>query len=372
MGIPISRPSIKRKDMDSVLSCMVSDTIGPDRISKQLVDAIGEYLKRKGGLALREYPRAVELALEGLGLGAGSRVVGSALLPALYAEAFEALGIEFVPADVSEAAPVITPQTVQEAIAAAAATGAADADEGATANHGAADANQATADPAAGADALIVDTALGFCPDLEGLSALGIPIIEDISQGLGAHTGDRLAGTFGRFTIIGLEPEHIVTSGGGAVVIGAGRKESSWLKGRGEELPPEVLLPDVNSALGLTQIKELDRFLEKRRELAPRFIRSLSGGRHRMPAQPGDGENVFFSFPVALETGMNEVIAYARKHDVEAVPAFSGSLVAFRAGMEERVPNARGYLMRCVRFPLYPLLKNSESERISRVLSTLP
>jgi dTDP-4-amino-4,6-dideoxygalactose transaminase len=348
MGIPISRPSIKRKDMDSVLSCMVSDTIGPDRISKQLVDAIGEYLKRKGGLALREYPRAVQLALEGLGLGAGSRVVGSALLPALYAEAFEALGIEFIAADVSETAPVITPQTVQEAIA------AADAGE------------------AAAADALIVDTALGFCPDLETLAGLGIPMIEDISQGLGAHTGDRLAGTFGRYTVIGLEPEHIVTAGGGAVVIGAGRKESSWLKSRGEELPPEVLLPDVNSALGLTQIKELDRFLEKRRELAPRFLRSLSAGRHRMPAQPGDGENVFFSFPVALESGVNEVIAYARKHEVEAVPAFSGSMVATRAGMEEGVPNARGYLMRCVRFPLYPLLKNSESERISRVLSTLP
>jgi dTDP-4-amino-4,6-dideoxygalactose transaminase len=337
---------------------MVSDTIGPDRISKQLVDAIGEYLKRKGGLALREYPRAVQLALEGLGLGAGSRVVGSALLPALYAEAFEALGIEFIPADVSETAPVITAQTVQDAIAAAAAAGTAAA---------AADAGEAAA-----ADALIVDTALGFCPDLEALAGLGIPIIEDISQGLGAHTGDRLAGTFGRYTVIGLEPEHIVTAGGGAVVIGAGRKESSWLKGRGEDLPPEVLLPDVNSALGLTQIKELDRFLEKRRELAPRFLRSLSGGRHRMPAQPGDGENVFFSFPVALESGVNEVIAYARKHEVEAVPAFSGSMVASRAGMEERVPNALGYLMRCVRFPLYPLLKNSESERISRVLSTLP
>ncbi|NBB90223.1 MAG: DegT/DnrJ/EryC1/StrS aminotransferase family protein [Spirochaetes bacterium] len=360
MGIPISRPSIKRKDMDSVLSCMVSDTIGPDRISKQLVDAIGEYLKRKGGLALREYPRAVELALEGLGLGAGSRVVGSALLPALYADAFEALGIEFIPADVSETTPVITPQTVQEALASEA-TGAADVRQDAAANHG-----------TTGADALIVDTSLGFCPDLEGLSALGVPIIEDISQGLGAHTGDRLAGTFARYTIIGLEPEHIVTAGGGAVVIGAGRRESSWLKIRGEELPPEVLLPDVNSALGLTQIKEIERFLEKRRELAPRFIRSLSGGRHRMPAQPGDGENVFFSFPVVLETGMNEVIAYARKHDVEVVPAFSGSLAAFRAGMEERVPNARGYLMRCARFPLYPLLKNSESERIARVLATLP
>jgi dTDP-4-amino-4,6-dideoxygalactose transaminase len=342
MGIPVSRPSIKRKDMDSVLSCMVSDTIGPDRISKQLVAAVGEVLGRTGGIALREYPRAVRLALEGLGLGPGSRVVGSGLLPALYTEAFEALGVELVAADVAETAPVLTPETVREALS------------------------------DRQADALIVDTALGFCPDLDGLSALGIPMIEDISQGLGAHTGDRRAGTFGRYTVVGLEPDHVITAGGGALVLGAGRREASGLKSRAGELPPEVLLPDVNSSLGLTQIKELERFLEKRRELAGRFLRSVAGGRHRVPTQSGDGENVFYSFPLLLETGMNEVTAYARKHDVEAVPAFSGSILAGRADLEERLPTARGYLLRCVRFPLYPLLRHSESERIARVLSTIP
>lgn len=336
--------------MDSVLSCMVSDTIGPDRISRQLVDAVAASLDRRGGLALREYPRAVGIALEGLGIGRGSRVVGSALLPALYAEAFAALGVEFVAADVAETAPVITPETVSEALEAA-----GPREEGAPP-----------------ADALVVDTALGFCPDLEGLAALGIPIVEDVSQGLGAHTGDRRAGTFGRYTIVGLEPDHVVTAGGGALVVASTRKESSALKSRGDELPPEVLLPDVNSALGLTQIKELESFLERRRELAGRFTRALSGSRHRVPAQPGDGENVFYSFPVLLETGMNEVIAYARKHDVEAVAAFSGSLLAARTDRADGLPTAKGYLMRCVRFPLYPLLKNSESERVARVLSTLP
>jgi dTDP-4-amino-4,6-dideoxygalactose transaminase len=347
MGIPVSRPSIKRKDMDSVLSCMVSDTIGPDRISKQLVDAVGDVLGRKGGIALREYPRAVRIALERLGLGEGSRVVGSALLPALYTEAFERLGIEFVPADVADTAPVITPETVEEALA-------------------------ATDGTAARADALIADTALGFCPDLEALSGLGIPLIEDVSEGLGAHTGDRRAGTFGRYTIVGLEPDHVITAGGGALVLGAGRKEASGLKTHAGDLPPEVLLPDVNSALGLTQVKELEHFLEKRRELAGRFLRSVSGGRHRVPTQTGDGENVFYTFPLLLESGMSEVVAYARKHDVEAVPAFAGSILAGRADVEDRLPTARGYVLRCVQFPLYPLLRNSESERISRVLSTIP
>ncbi|MFO8064998.1 MAG: DegT/DnrJ/EryC1/StrS family aminotransferase [Spirochaetota bacterium] len=341
MAIPIARPSIKRKDMDSVLSCMVSDTIGPDRISKQLVEAVGEYLDRRKGIALREYPRAAAIALEALNLQPGSRVVGSPLLPALYNEVFEDLGLQFLPAEVAEPAPVITPETVQAA--------APD-----------------------GAEALIVDTTLGYTPDLEGLAALGIPMVEDVSQGLGAHTGERRAGTFGRYTLVGLEPEHIITAGGGALVLAAGRKEQSTLKSRGETLTPEVLLPDVNSALGLTQMKEIERYVDRRRELAAQLSRSVSGSRHRMPVQSGDGENVFYSFPVILETGMKEAIAYARKHDVEAVPAFSNSILARRPELEEQFPTAHSYYLRCVRFPLYPLLRNSEAERISRILSTLP
>ncbi|MFP3958788.1 MAG: DegT/DnrJ/EryC1/StrS family aminotransferase [Spirochaetaceae bacterium] len=345
MAIPISRPSIKRKDMDSVLSCMVSDTIGPDRISRQLVDAVGGYLNRSGGAALRELPRALRLALSGLGLQSGGRVVGSALLPGFYEDVLAEMGLELIPADVSETAPVVTVETVQQAI-----------------------------DRAAGESpaALIVDTALGFCPDLEGLAALGMPMIEDVSQGIGAHTGDRRAGSFGRYTVVGLEPQHVITAGGGALVLAAGRKAASTLRSRAEAFRAEVLLPDVNSALGLTQIKELERFIERRRELAARFSRALTGGAHKTPVQSGDGENVHYSFPVVLETGMKDVIAYARKHDVEAVSAFGDSILAGRSELQEELPVSRDYLLRCVLLPLYPLLKNSESERVSRVLSTLP
>ena len=324
-----------------MLSCMVSDTIGPDRISKQLIDSVGAYLGRKQGLALRERVRAVSTALRGLGLTAGSRVVGSVLLPALYGDALEAAGVEFLPADVGAGVPVLTPETVSAA-----------APEG--------------------AEALIVDTTLGYCPDLEGLSELGIPMIEDVSEGLGAHTGDKLAGTFGRFTVVGLEPEHVITAGGGALVLAGGRKEHTALREVSAGLSREVLLPDVNSALGLTQTKELERFLERRREVAGHFSRSLASGRHSVPVQPGDGENVFVTFPVLLETGLNEVVAYARKHDVEVVSAFEQSLLATRTDLSGAAPSARGWHLRCARFPLYPLLKNSETERIGRVLSTLP
>ena len=91
-----------------------------------------------------------------------------------------------------------------------------------------------------------------------------------------------------------------------------------------------------------------------------------------MPAQPGDGENVFFTFPVMLATGLKEVAAYALKHDVEVVPAFGESMLASRPDLQKSVPTARAYYLRCAAFPLYPLLRNSETERVSRILSTLP
>ena len=37
MAIPVFRPTVKRKDMGSVLSCIVSDKIGPGEISRELV-----------------------------------------------------------------------------------------------------------------------------------------------------------------------------------------------------------------------------------------------------------------------------------------------------------------------------------------------
>ena len=37
MAVPVFRPTVKRKDMGSVLSCIVSDKIGPGEISRDLV-----------------------------------------------------------------------------------------------------------------------------------------------------------------------------------------------------------------------------------------------------------------------------------------------------------------------------------------------
>ena len=142
-------------------------------------------------------------------------------------------------------------------------------------------------------------------------------------------------------------------------------------------------------ALGLTQVKELERFIARRAELASVFARAVMKGRHTVPGQPGDGENVHSAFPVVLSGGTADVRQYARKKGVETAMAFGSSALAHHgrstsdaaemsettgaaAISESDFPAARALGMRCIRFPLYPALTGKEAGIIERVLSTLP
>ena len=352
MIIPTFKPSIKRKDMDSVLTCMVSDVIGPATLTERLIKVLGDYLQAAGGYAVRDYPRAIEVAFAAAGLSAGDTVVLSPLLPWIYHHVCRGMGLNPVYVDVDAHSPVIDAALVR-----------------------------IVDNPRA----VVAASTLGFAPDLESLQELPVTLIEDVSQGLGANTGTHSVGTVGHFTICGMEPEHIITSGGGAAVFARGRKERAALKTVCDTLPRELFLPDMNAALGLIQALEVERLVQRRKEIAAVYARSAAQGRHKTAVQLGDGENVFFSFAVLVESAAGEVVAYARKKSIEVVTAFESSVIGYASVPREEgaevdpllpeatvCPNARRFLLRTLLFPLYPMLKRDEVELVQRVLATLP
>ena len=79
MAIFLFKPTIRRKDMDNVLSCMVGDLIGPGRYAHDFITALVHYLKVSGGVALASYYSSLMLAFDVLKLEAGDKVIISAL-----------------------------------------------------------------------------------------------------------------------------------------------------------------------------------------------------------------------------------------------------------------------------------------------------
>jgi dTDP-4-amino-4,6-dideoxygalactose transaminase len=396
MKIEVYSPTIRRKEMDAVLTAMVEDKIGPGEQARLLIQIAKERLHFDYCLALRGPATALHLALRALNLEDGQGVLISALSPRYYHRVIEDLRLRPVYCDVTNDSPLMTRGTVEEAVA--------------------------RGNPEISVRCIILHHTLGFVPDTASIAELGIPVIEDCSQSYGAgfleETGksagsgeDKPQGEIpaqaprdagsgrvsGVFTILGLEERDMLTSGGGALLYAVNRRDGSALRNYGD-LPPEYNLPDMNAAMAVIQFRESVRNLEKRLEIARIYTQSALRTRHRRFIQGVDGRYNNYAFPLVLETGLKDVKTYARKKEIVVESAFEGSLMGFALGaadsgavlfpagspaageegknpaprFQDLCPEAYSLSLRTVLFPLYPRLSSSEVERISKLIVTLP
>ena len=343
--------TIRRKEMDAVLTCMVDEKIGPGELNAKLITQIKEFIKCDGAIALRSPAIALNYALMSMGLESGSKVMVSALAPAWQYQSLVSLGFEPLVLDVDELNGLVNEQIISEGIK-------------------------------QGGKVLLLHETEGILPNLEEIVKLGVPIIEDISQSAGSAfsmTGDdgsatlqKMAGTFGVYSILGLEEKDVITAGGGAVLISPGRREWIVLKKYVAEAPLTDLLPDINAALAWVQVKEFARNEKTRKELFAMYQQACFIGRHKMYARENENGSTACSFPLVLSSSYKDVKQYAAKKDIEINLAYENSIIALKDELSETCIHAKSLYLRCVHIPLYPRLTHAESSKIIKVLSSLP
>ena len=343
--------TIRRKEMDAVLTCMVDEKIGPGELNAKLITQIKEFIKCDGAVALRSPAIALKYALKSMGLESGSKVMVSALAPAWQYQSLVSLGFEPLVLDVDELNGLVNEQIISEGIK-------------------------------QGGKVLLLHETEGILPNLEEIVKLGVPIIEDISQSAGSAfsmTGDdgsatlqKMAGTFGVYSILGLEEKDVITAGGGAVLISPGRREWIVLKKYVDEAPLTDLLPDINAALAWVQVKEFARNEKTRKELFAMYQQACFIGRHKMYARENENGSTACSFPLVLSSSYKDVKQYAAKKDIEINLAYENSIIALKDELSETCIHAKSLYLRCVHIPLYPRLTHAESSKIIKVLSSLP
>ena len=343
--------TIRRKEMDAVLTCMVDEKIGPGELNAKLITQIKEFIKCDGAVALRSPAIALKYALMSMGLEANSKVMVSALAPAWQYQSLVSMGFEPLVLDVDEVNGLVNEQIINEGIK-------------------------------QGGKVLLLHETEGILPNLEEIVKLGVPIIEDISQSAGSAfsmTGEddsaqqqKMAGTFGVYSILGLEERDVITAGGGAVLISPGRREWIVLKKYVDEAPLTDLLPDINAALAWVQVKEFGRNEKTRKELFAMYQQACFIGRHKMYARENENGSTACSFPLVLSSSYKDVKQYAAKKDIEINLAYENSIIALKEELSETCIHAKSLYLRCVHIPLYPRLTHAESSKIIKVLSSLP
>jgi perosamine synthetase len=341
MKIEVYSPTIRRKEMDAVLTAMVEDRIGPGEQAKSLVQTAREKIKFDYCLSLRSPVIALHLALKALNLERGQGVLISALSPLYFRRVVEDLALVPYYCDVDLSTACVSRETLSKAL-----------------------------EESQDIKCVILHHALGFVPDVDAVSELGVPVIEDCSRSYGTETGELAAVLTPVFTILGLEERDMLTSGGGALLYSANRRDSALLRGSGD-LPPEYGLPDMNAALAVVQFKEAAKNLLKRREIAELYTQSAARTRHKMFGRQGTEYNNY-AFPLILETGVNEVKAYARRKDIAVESAFENTLAGSGVVPPEKCPHAYSLSLRTVLFPLYPRLGMTKAGKVAKLIMTLP
>ncbi len=327
--------------MDSVLTCLVSDQIGPGAVSEEASQVLVE---RTGCFAchfFREYERTIEIAFGTAGFQEGDEFILSPLTPAAYLRAIKKFGLVPVFVDVESHTAVPELDDILDKVS--------DLTKG-----------------------ILLFGHFGYQWDFSEWDASGITVIEDITQNFGSSCGGFSAGSVGDFVIMRMEAEDLVTCGGGTALLIRDKSYLSDLESRIQNFDRSILLPDMNAALALVQIKEFEKSFELRQELHELFLTSLMKSRHGYLTPQDESTAYYGCMPVLVNGKVKEIQTYGLKKNIETTLAFKGCCLEEGEGMEFHCPEAETLVLNCVLFPLYPSLGKQNSELISRVLATLP
>ncbi|MDR2738887.1 MAG: DegT/DnrJ/EryC1/StrS family aminotransferase [Treponema sp.] len=358
MKTEVYSPTIRRKEMEAVLTALVEGKIGPGEHTQSLVQIAKERLHFDYSLALRSPAVALFLALRSLNLETGQGVIISALSPQYYKQVIEDLFLVPIYADVMPSSAFIGPETIEAA----------------------------RSRPAlAAARCVVLHHTLGYVPDMAAILGLGLPVIEDRSCSYGALPAEQPLDSAaaegktppgapcqsGALTILGLEEKDMLTAGGGALLYAMNRRDAAVLRNYAD-LPREYGLPDMNAAMAVVQFREVSRNLEKRREIANSYAQASLRTRHKRFVQNDAFEYNNYAFSLILETGMKDVKAYAKRKDIAVESALEDTLMGAGLVPPELCPESYSLSLRTAAFPLYPRLSGPEIEKVSKLILTLP
>jgi perosamine synthetase len=119
---------------------------------------------------------------------------------------------------------------------------------------------------------------------IEIANEYNIPVVEDAAEALGSLYKGKHTGTFGKFGTISFNGNKIVTSGGGGVILTSDEelaKKAKHLTTTAkvphkweyyhDEIGYNYRMPNLNAALLLAQLDNLEKFVKIKRELAVKY-----------------------------------------------------------------------------------------------------
>ncbi|MFC5458993.1 DegT/DnrJ/EryC1/StrS family aminotransferase [Massilia niabensis] len=377
--LPFALPDIGEEEIAAVVACLRSGWVTTGPATRRFEAAFRDYLGADlQAISVNSATAGLHLALESLGIGPGDEVIVPTLTFTATAEVVRYLGARPVLVDVDAATLNMSPQAVEAAITPR-------------------------------TRAIVPVHYAGMACDMDAILALarrhGLRVVEDAAHAFPTRYRGRLVGTLDSdITVFSFYANKTMTTGeGGMVVVRdpdlARRIRLMRLHGISQDAFDRYVsktpawfyevvaagfkynLTDIAAAIGIEQLRKIDRFLERRAALAARYDTALAGLPLVLPPRPeGDSTHAWHLYVVRLsaeaplqrdelilrlsQLGIGTSVHFIPLH---RQPYWRDNCASNPASF----PVAEAAFGAMLTLPLYTRMQDADQERVIQALQTL-
>jgi dTDP-4-amino-4,6-dideoxygalactose transaminase len=340
MIVPHSRPSIEKQDIDAVAAVLSSGKIAQGEKVEEFEKAFRSFIRVKYAVACSSGTSAIHLALMGLGVHRGDRIIlpsyvcASPYLAIRYTDAVPEI-VDINPIDFNICAKTAKMHLTRKT------------------------------------KAIIVPHMFGTPANIDDLIEVGIPVIEDCAQSHGARYNGIKVGSFGDASIFSFYATKMITTGEGGMILTNDKDlYRRFLALREYDKKPQGLIAfnykmtDMQAALGLSQLARLNHFIERRKQIASVYSENFSDCDIKIPFVGQEKDSVFYRY-VVLTRKRRKVERLAKEKGVFCErPVFR----PLHRESKNDCPNTDRVYSEALSIPIYPSLSERE---INYVLGTM-
>lgn len=344
--IPHSRPALGDDEARAADAVIRSGRVAQGPAVRDFEAAVADLTAMRGGVAVSSGSAALELALLVLGIGAGDEVILPSYVCSAPWLAVTRVGAGATLVDIEPGSYALDPAAVRRAVSPR-------------------------------TRAIIVPHLFGLPADLTALESLGLPLIEDCAQTLGATERGRPVGGVGRVTVCSFYATKLLCAGEGGMLLSNDTEmldKARALRDYDEapDLRPAAFnrkMTDLQAAVGLAQARRFRTLLARRAAIASAYAAGLKPLGLEPPAVPEGRTHVYYRYVIRLAAGsaLDEVLGRMEQGGVQ------GRRPVFRPlhrylGLSG-FPATETAQAQALSLPLYPDLTEEEVARVVRTLA---
>lgn len=360
--IPLIKPYITEEVKAKVCEVLDSGYLTEGPVTKELEDALRDYIGCSFAIAVCNCTVGLELALRAVGVGPGDEVIVPDYTYPATADVVRIVGAKVVIVDIDRETMLIDYDAVEPAIT----------------PH---------------TKAVIPVSIFGNPLDYDRLNRVKeryqLLVIEDAACSLGAKYRETRVGNLADISVFSLHPRKFITTGEGGMVTTNNRQWAEWmlsykhfgmvshrsrLTASFDRVGTNYKLSNIQAAVGLVQMRHIDELLTKRRELSERYYRLLAGTQGiSFPKTTLNGTHSWQSCCIFVEN-RNRVMEKLAQHNIETQIG-TYSLHIHKAFSQNEacqilgdMGGSRYAFERCLTLPLYHELDENDQDCVVQQL----